>query len=137
MITAAAVGLAVLWSDDVATVKPLLARVCAEGLVSPPIWSTAAVDPISAQVPLSVIVTVSPDPTPAMLEQLPVKPETTEIEGDAGTGKGKITVTVDVPVRDPFDEEVKPTFHGPTTPAKAAAPLGTGVTVTLVGAWVP
>jgi hypothetical protein len=136
MITAVAVGLAVLWSDDVATVKPLLARVCAEGLVSPPIWSTAAVDPIRAQLPLSVIVTVSPDPTPAILEQLPVKPETTDIGGDAGTLKGKTTVTVDVPVRAPFNEEVKPMFHGPTNPARAARPLGNGVTVTPVGAWV-
>jgi hypothetical protein len=137
MITAVAVGLAGVWSDDVATVKPLLARVCAEGFVSPPIWRTAAVDPVSAQVPLSVIVTVSTDPTPAILEQLPVNPETTETEGDAGTLKGKTMVTVDVPESAPFKEEVKPTFHGPTNPATAAVPLGKGVTVTLVGAWVP
>lgn len=117
--------------------KPLLERVCAEGLVSPPIWRTAAVDPMRAQLPLSVIITVSTAPTPAILVQLPAKPETIEIAGDAGTLKGKTTVTVDVPVREPFNEEVKPMFHGPTYPAKAAAPPGTGVTVTLVGAWVP
>jgi hypothetical protein len=92
---------------------------------------------MSAQLPLRVIVTVSTAPTPAILVQLPVKPETTEIEGDAGTLKGKTTVTVDVLVRAPFNEEVKPMFQGPTTPAKAELPLGNGVTVTLVGACVP
>jgi len=135
MVTPAS-GLAVLVSDDVATVKVPATKVCAVGLVSPPILSCATVDPKSVQVPLSVIVTVSPAPAPEILVQLPAKPDTTEIEGDKGTLKGKTTVMVDVPVRTPFDEEVKPTVHEATTPATASAPPD-GVTLTPVGTWVP
>lgn len=119
-ITTLADGLAGVMSLLVLRLKVVFANVCADGFVTPPIVTVAAVFALSAHVPplfARVIVTVC-DETEPVAEQL-VNPVGKVIVGDAGTKKalGKTAVIVSPATRAPvvlfaaLTLEVKPTVH--------------------------
>jgi len=143
-IATAAGGDTAVVSAEVFTLNPDAARVCADGFVklvvdvpfSVPMANDAGVDAANVQ-PVNVTVTVCPDTVAvgAQVDDVP-KPVNGEIVGDDGTvtAEGNTTVTVDVAVKLPDDDDVKPTSH--CTPVALATEL-VGAKVTDEGVDAP
>ena len=104
------------------------------GLVIPAIVTVAALEFVSAQVPLMVIVTTWPDVEPVVVPvQVPVNPDAKVTVGDAGITKpdAKVAVTVfaAAPLNAPVALLLKPTVQI----AVELADCGEPTKVTVVG----